>query len=206
MWIGNSSNLFLNRALVLLSPFIGWDDRWADEAIVAGWAEAALALPYTEEVGWCTVDAMLQILSFVSLRPHIPIGLWAWLKRQPSLPPWSRGRRKGTHPDVVGYIRGLGDVDILKSYFLVVWSEWGHLDGGGLDEMELSIREDFDGIGMQHHRNDLLARLDQVLAQLDQGMEYLKQQEPDIDEDGIRRRKEWYGKLKEVLLEVDGEQ
>jgi hypothetical protein len=75
--------------------------------------------------------------------------------------------------DTVRHFRGLGDVDILKSYFLFIWSEWSQLsDVGG---MLVSIREDFGGIGMGHHRDDLIKRLDHVLGQLDRGLDYLEQ-------------------------------
>jgi hypothetical protein len=65
---------------------------------------------------------------------------------QPSLPPECSGRSRGSSADVVRQIRGLGDIEILKSYLLLVWSEWDHVgdeQSGGLAEMQISIREDF---------------------------------------------------------------
>ena len=141
------------------------------------------------------VDLLLQIAYIDSLLPHIPIDMWAWLKKRPSLPPECRGRRGGTTQRIVRRVRGVGDVDTLKSYFLVVWSEWDDLYNYGLKEMEISIREDFGGIEMKRHRKDLLDRLDHVLEQLE-----------DSHHDEVQYKKGQYGRLKEVLLQVDGEQ
>ena len=102
---------------------------------------------------------MLQIASIDDLRPHIPIDLWAWLKKEPSLPPICLGRSRGAERNVIRHVRGLGDPDLLKSYFLLVWSEWDTLSESGLEEMKDSIAEDLGGIFMQHHRWDLTRRL-----------------------------------------------
>ena len=40
--------------------------------------------------------------------------------------------------------------------------------------MKVSLREDFCGVAMQHHRKDLIERLGHVLDQLDQKLESLK--------------------------------
>jgi hypothetical protein len=66
-----------------------------------------------------------------------------------------------------------------SSHTFFVWSEWDCLYDSGLDEMQASIREDFGGIGMGHHREDLIKRLDHVLGQLDLGLEYFKQHSHD---------------------------
>jgi hypothetical protein len=94
---------------------------------VTRWGAAALAVPYTEEVGQSVVDALLQIASVDLLRPYIPIELWAWLKKGPTLPPACQGRSFGTAPEVVRLICQLGDTETLKAYFLLVWSEWDRL-------------------------------------------------------------------------------
>lgn len=99
--------------------------------------------PYSEEVGRSVIDALLQIASEDSLRPHIPVGVWVWLKRQPYLPPVCAGWYLGTSSDIVHHIRGLGDIEILKSYFLLVWSEWDYPDEDGFAETQVSIKEDF---------------------------------------------------------------
>lgn len=66
-----------------------------------------------------------------------------------------------------------------------------------------SLREDFCGTGMGRHRTELLQRLDHVLGQLDRGLDHLKQQNPRLDGQDLFLMKRRYGKLREVLLEVD---
>ena len=156
-----------------------------------------------EEVGQSVVDVMLQIASCRSLRPHVPIDIWVWLKRQPSLPPWSRGRPRAIYSDVIDHIRGLGDIEILKSYFLVVWSEWEYLSYDHLEREEVLIQEDFGGIEMQYHRKDLIERLHHILGELDRGLAYLKLQWPDYHEGNMKQARYSYKRLQEVLLAVD---
>ena len=193
----------LNRAITLMSPYVPWE-HWGDNKNrVARWISAVTTVQYTEEIGQSVVDALLQIAALGKLRPHITTDVWAWLKKPQSLPPVCRGRYIGTGGSVVRHIRGLGDIEILKSYFLLVWSEWDQLLECCLYEMATSIREDFGGIGMFRHRRDLTERLNCVLRQMDQEPGYNKRRNPTIDEDDIRIGKEIYEKLKEVLLEVD---
>jgi hypothetical protein len=193
----------LDRSIALIFPHSPLYRASCDSGIVVKWATGVAELPYTDEVGRGVVDTLLQIAYSSGLRSQIPNETWGWMKRPPSLPPVCRGRRFGSSPYIVCHIRGLGDIEILKSYLLLVWSEWGGLDEGGLCEMRVSIREDFDGVGMGHHREDLIERLDYVLGRLDWGLGYFRQYESKVDEDGIRVRKEQYGELKEVLLEGD---
>lgn len=198
-----SSSPSLNRAIVLLSPYRN-QYAWVEHEVVR-WATAVLAIPYTEEVGRSVVDATLQIASFNSLRPHIHIGVWALFKNRPSLPHTFYGRSLGTEPEVIGHVRGLGDLEILKSYFLLVWSEWDRISYGGLDMMEMSIREDFCGTGMARHRQDLAHRLDHILGELGRGPGYFRQYsgwDGDLNRE-IYTRKKHYGKLKDVLLEEE---
>jgi hypothetical protein len=115
---------------------------------VARWAVAVLAVPYTEEIGQSVVDAMLSIALYDTLRLQIPVDIWVLLRKRPSLPPVCSGRTYGTSGDVARHIRELGDLEILKSYLLLVWSEWDCLYPSGADEIKLLIREDFCGIGM----------------------------------------------------------
>ena len=194
----------LNRAIALISPYRTWDS-YGGEKQVTRWATAALAVPYTEEVGRSVVATTLRIASEDSLRPHIPISVWALFKERPSLPPACYGRWQGTKPDVIRYIRGLGDLEILKSYFLLVWSEWEHLSTDRLDAMEISIQEDFCGPEMGQHREDLVQRLDDILGEFGRGLGNSKQRSALFNsEDDIRGAKEGYEKLKNVLLDVEG--
>ena len=163
-----------SRLITLFSPYLPWD-RAANPDFVSGWAAAALATPYTEQVGQSVVDALLQIATFYHLRPHIPRDVWALLKKQPFLPPYCPGRNQGTSGDVVRHIRGLGDPEILKSYLLLVWSEWSLPFSSGLEEMLVSIRKDFGQVGTRHHREDLVERLDYILEELGRGLEHFEQ-------------------------------
>ena len=199
-----SSAPSLNRAIVHTSPHRPWN-CW-NENEVARWATAVLAVPYTEEVGQSVVSATLQIAYSDLLRPYIPIGVWELFKRQLSVPPLWEGQWSGTKPDIIRHVRGLGDIEILKSLFLLVWSEWGPLFDSGLTAMEISIREDFRGPGMRQHREDLVQRLDHILGELVRGPEYFRG-EPGVysPKNRIRKLKEQYTRLKEVLLEVERE-
>ena len=114
------------RAIILASPHIHWD-RLADGGdLVKRWATAASAVPYTEEVGQNVVDVLLQIASAAQLVPFIPVDVWSWLAKSP-LPPICMGRSVRTSSRVVKAIRALKDVEVFKSYLLIVWSEWGDL-------------------------------------------------------------------------------
>ena len=86
----------LNQVIILGLPHVPWHDGSCDKNMVIRWAAAASAVPYTGEVDQSVVDALLYIVSVDSLRPHIPIGIWAWLKKRPTLPPECSGRLKGT--------------------------------------------------------------------------------------------------------------
>ena len=170
------STLFLEaspRAIVLVSPHFDWRRLRGRGDLVQLWAATASAVPYTEEVAQGVVDTLLQIASVGELVRYIPAHVWSWLTKRPSLPPVCEGHYDGTHAHVVEVVRGLRDIEILKSYLLLVWSEWD--TPAGCDEMCTSIREDFSGIGMGHHRAELIRRLDHVLGQLDRGLEYLIQ-------------------------------
>ena len=194
----------LDRVVALASPHVAWDTMLDGTNAVARWAAATSAVPYTEEVGQSVVDALLQIVSITSLRSHIPIDLWTWLKRRPSLPPVSRGQKLACQPEAIHYIRGLGDIEILKSFFLLMFSEWSYFYDA-VYEIETSIREDFSGIQMQEHRKDLRRQLDHVLEQLDRGLEYIKQQKPLMDKIEVGMMKDLYKVLRSALLEVDKE-
>ena len=202
---GESSPPSLDRAITFSSPYVPWYEGSNSQHAVARWAAAALAVPYSEEVVQNVVNTLLRISDIGTLHSHIPIGIWEWLKKRPSLPPVCRGRSSGSWPSTVLYIRGLGDIEILKSYLLLIWSEWDCLNPAGLLEMQIAIREDFGGVTMWYHRDDLLERLDHVLGELDRGLAYFAQHKPQIDKDEIQKRKEQYGELKNVLLEVEKE-
>ena len=58
---------------------------------------------------------------------------------------------------------------------------------------------------MQHHREELVERLDYVLGQLDRGLYYFKRHQSWVGKDDIQAAKRKYRGLKVVLLEVDVE-
>lgn len=196
-----SSSPFL---ITFVSPYLPWTATFYDKNTVNQWAAATLAVEYTEEeVGQRVVDVLLQIASDDSLRSHIPDHAWELLKKRVSLPPECLGRSLGIGLDVVHHIRERGDIEILKSYYLLVWSEWDSITEPAINEMETSIKEDFCGIGMEGHRKDLIARLDYVLARLNGGLESLGQERPGIDGNVIEQAKEQYRKLRNVLSMIE---
>jgi len=192
------------RAVILVSPYIV--RRLGIQAdSVQRWAAEASAVQYTEEAARDVVDTLFQIASnHEPLLTHVTTDIWAWLKKRPSLPPGSGGRYYGSHPNVFRIVRGLKDTEVLKSYFLICWSEWVSLwYDHSPDEMCAPMREDFGGIGMGHHRADLIQRLDHILRRLDRGPEYLTQHDPRPVDLRIYVMKYQYGGLKDTLLEMN---
>ena len=198
-----SSPPSLNRAIVLTSPYVSMLSSLYTKRGVARWVAAAAAVPYSEEVGQSVVDTLLHISNHGILQPCVPVEMWAWLKKRPPLPPLCRGRSNGSWLYVVRLIRGLGDIEIFKSYLLLTWSEWNTLSDGSFAEMQVSIGEEFGGIGRWCHRDDLIKHLDHVLGQLDRGLEYFESYKPWANETDIQKSKVQYAHLQDVLLEVD---
>ena len=197
-----SSPPSLDRIIIHISPYVPWHDRELyTKNAVTRWAAAVSAAPYSEEVGWSVVDGPLQISFNLSLQPHIPVDIWTWSKKLPPLTPVRLGRSYRFSAKVASHVQGLGDIEILKLYLFLVWSEWDNSDG--LFEMQTLIREEFDGMEKWSHRDDLIKHLDRIQGQLERGLGYFQQQRPEIDEDWIERNKERYGLLKNVLLRVD---
>ena len=177
--------------------------QYGDTAVVR-WAAAALEVPDTKGVRRSVVDTLLQIASVAPLRPYIPIQMWSWLKRKPTHLPLCLGQHWEANADIVCHVRELGDNEILKSYFLLVWSGWNN-KLLGLDEMKISLKEDFGGIGMWRHRKDLNNQLDHSLEQLNHKLKYIQVGNCFTLMSGAQQRMEQYGELKRVLLEVDRE-
>jgi len=186
--------------ILLVSPHLHWDQLGEDS--IQQWAVATTMVPCTEEVAQSVVDALLQIAQYHSSSPHITIDVWSWLTKQPSLPPVCFGRYIGTINGVVKAVQGLKNIEVLKSYLLLVWSEWNSLTYDGFDEMCALIYKDFGGIGMGHHQVDLIQKLDHILGQLGQGLEHLRQHNPNLGRDHLDIMEWQYIELKDVLLEV----
>ena len=164
----------LDRFAVLFSPYVLWGRKLDPANQVSRWADAALATPYTEEVGQSIVEALLNIVSAHHLRPYIPRDAWELLKKRPSLPPYDL-RRELVIGDTVRHIRGLGDIEVLKSYFLIIWSERARHISSSRQEVLASIKEDFGKAETRHHRGDLVRRLDYVLEELGREWELIEQ-------------------------------
>ena len=194
----------LDRTIILISPHIPFLPSYGeppppwDKKMITRWAAAVSAVGVSPSV----VDTLLGLGSSETLQPDIPIEIWACLKEQLSLTPVREGRYWGTK-NLVRYVRELGDVDILKSYFLLVWSKRNTLMGAVVFETRVSILGGFGGIETQHHREDLIKKLDHVLGELDRGLDHLGRFESSLEERHVQERKEEYQALREVLLEVD---
>lgn len=186
----------LDRVITLISPHVPWEGKLNNTIAVSRWAAAVLAAPYTEELAQNVVIALFQISSIDHLRPCIPTVIWILLKCQKPLPPTFCGRRcKGTHANTIIYIRRLGDIDLLKSYFLLVWADNHILPSKVIREMERSIREDFSRVGTERHRIELIAWLDSALNW---------QPHPVPKYSFAKRAKAQRMRLRELLLEVNG--
>ena len=135
--VGQNANRLLHeaspRAIVLVSPHIRLDLSADREDLVQLWATAVSVVPDTEEVASSVVDTLLQIASQHDLLPHIPADIWLWLTKQPPLPPICLGRNVGTCAHVVKAVRALKNIEVLRSYFLLVWSQWNHFSPGSFD-------------------------------------------------------------------------
>ena len=201
--LNDTSHTSSKRALMLASPYMNWCS-WGS-GLARAWAAAASTVPKEEAIAPSVVGTLFQIACWKQLPPHLYGDAWSWLTLRPSLPPVCRESWMKSDPDVVETVRDLEDIEILKSYLLLIWSEWDTLDSGGYPRMQISIREDFSGIKMCSHRADLLQRLDHVLAQLDRGLEHFQREKPKLNEDDLQARKDQYGTIREVLLEVDQE-
>ena len=188
------------RALVLVSPHILRYGLTAEGDLVLQWATATSTVPYSEEVCQSVVDTLLQIASVDRLLPHIDVALWSWLTKRPSLPPVCFGRFVGSRPQIFKAVHALNDVEILKSYLSLVWSEWNtpHGEGEGFNEVCDSIRLAFI---RTEHQAELVQRLDHVQGQLNRGLEHLRLHDPRLGKSDLRRRKGQYQKLRVRFLE-----
>jgi len=197
--LNDASNVSLKRTAMLVSSYITWH-RQDFQGLVQAWVATASAIPKEKEVAPSVVDALLQMTYYKLLPPGNYGDVWSWLTLRPSLPPICWGRRLGSHPHVMGQVRGLKDIEILKSYLLVVWSEWDSLlDSSTMCEW---IREEFSGVEANSHRAELVQRLDEVIGELDKGLAYLPHDTPGLRKWELQRRKGQYEELRKILKEV----
>ena len=192
------------EVVITTSPHVPWDRVPNGVSVVGVWARATSAVEYTDETGRRVVDALLQIASIGFLRPHVPRSSWLWLNKRPSLPPICLGRSMGTKKHVVRRVRKLRDIGTLKSYLLLVWSEWDPIGSPQcLSAMQSVISRELRGAGMRGHRKDLANRLDYVVGQLDRGLGHLQRYNLRIDENIVRGAKAGYKELRELLRRMD---
>ena len=153
----------LNWVLGLTSPGVILHDQPHNDSAVA-WTAASPS--YTDEVDRNVVGEVLRV-AFTT--PGLPL------------------TRTRTEEHAVRQIRALGGTGVLGSYLLLLLSRGGYIGYPDEDfaEMQISIREDFSGIGMSRYREDLIKCLDRAL------------------EDLWGWTAESYGELKRLLLEVD---
>jgi len=203
--LSDTSDIPLTRAAMFALPYVFWH-REDSRDLVQAWVATASAIPKEKEIAPSVVDALLQIAYYKLLPPGNHGDVWSWLTLRPSLPPICEGRRWGSHPHVIQQVRGLKDIEILKSYLLVVWSEWD-------TPFDLSfdlffdpffgvLREEFSGVEASSHRAELVQRLDDVIGELDKGLAYLQRDRPDLEEDELQYTKGQYEKLRKILMEI----
>ena len=177
--------------------------------LVSKWVTGVSVVPHTDEVAGSVVDTLLQIAANPDLRPSIPADVWLWLNERPSLPPTCRGLSSGSDGGIVRTVRGLDNIGVLTSYLIMIWSEWKLLDYNDFIEMWVSVREDFNGIGVGRYRAELIQRSGYILGEL-----YRRSRRLDVDlEDGelwrekvgpsSRVMKGRYREFKRMLEEVD---
>ena len=108
----------LNRAITLTASFAG-RDRLKFQNATARWAAAVLAVQYSKP-GWLQrFRHTVTGFRCDSLRTHVPVDVWTLLKKRPSLPPMHWERSVASERLVFHRIRGLGDIETLKSYLLI---------------------------------------------------------------------------------------
>ena len=161
--LGKPNSPFRNWLIALVASYVNWEgeDRGADT--VTAWAAAVSTVPDTEVVIQSVVDTLIRITNIDLLRPHIPIGIWVWMKKLQSLPVVYWPPYITTTSEAIRHVRGLGDFETIRLYFLAVFASYQRTSTDVLDEVEILIRGDFGGIGMWDHREDLLNRLDSIL-------------------------------------------
>jgi hypothetical protein len=166
------------------------------DAMMQHWIAAASTLPYTDDVGESVVDTLLQMAFRDDLRSHIPVEAWNWLKKRPVLSPNCEGLKFGTSLEVFRAVREVGDLELIVSYLLVVWSKWSQSHPDGFTAVLEFIRSGLQGIEGAGYHGDLIQRLDDVLSQIK-----LESPAPPEAADNIS----WYTEFRRALEEVNKE-
>jgi len=202
MLLKEESPISWKQAAILALPHWPWWNPTNSGELIQLWAAATSVVPHTDNICLSVVDTLLQIASMPSLQQFIPPGMWVWLNKRPLLPPICVGRNRGSTAPVVQIVWESGDVEIITSYLLLIWSPWDGLSIGGLGEMLISLRKGFSGIGMARHRKALLQRLDRILWGLGPDWVIVKQYKPSITRQVAWERRMQYNQLMGEVLEI----
>lgn len=189
--LNENGPITLKQAAILTLPHLPWWDFTNEEQLIQLWALASLEVPHTDEIGHSVVDTLLQIASNPHLQPHIPTNMWSWLIGLPPLPPVCAGRDWGTRPHAVQTVLALGNIETLKSYLFLVWSEWGCPYPEEPEEPEESDYRSVEGIWPDRDGH-LLGWDDHWTIQYDQSEEVQLHQEA-LQEMQTLLRKEFSG-------------
>ena len=183
------------------------EDAWFHAAnkhiFVVRWVSAASRLEYTPEIGQSVVEVLLRMACMYHWRPHITREAWRWLERRPQLPPVCRARSLCCNDlGAISKVESLGNIEILKGYLIVVWSEWDWLAPWVCSYMCTVIRKHFGGEREKGHRDELRDRLLHIQNQLDLGLDHLRKLGSEMTAACFQPTKEAYEALMETLSEV----
>ena len=173
---------------------------------VRRWILAASQLEYTQKIGQCVVEVLLRMVCAYQWRPHIAWEAWRWLSGRPQLPPVCPARSLCCNDlGAISKVESLEDIEILKDYLVVVWSEWDWLAPWVCSYMCAVIRKHFGGERMKGYRDELRGRLLHIQKQLDLGLDHLRKQGSKMPATYFQPTKEAYEALLETLSEVESE-
>ena len=196
------------RARIAVCALSCVEDAWfhvPDKYIfIQHWISAASSLRYTPEIGRSVVEVILRMACVYQWRPHITMKAWGWLARRPQLPPVCRARSLCCNDlGAISKVESLKDIEILKGYLIVVWSEWDWLAPWVCSYMCTVIRKHFRGERKRGHRDELRDRLLHIRKQLDLGLDYLREHGSEMSAACFQPTKEAYEALMETLSEVE---
>ena len=156
------------------------------------------------EIVQSVVEVLLRMVSVYQWRPHITMNVWKWLKWRPQLPPVCRARSLCCSDlGAISKVESLKDIEILKGYLVVVWSEWDWLAPWVCGYMCTVIRKRFGGEHKRGHRDELRDRLLHIQKQLDLGLDHLRNQGSEMPAAYLQPTKEAYGALLDTLSEME---
>ena len=201
----SDSDVYLRIAVCAL-PYV--EDAWFHaenkHIFVWRWVSAASRLRYTPEIGQSMVEVLLRMASVYQWRPHLRWGEWRLLGCRPRLPPVCRARSLCCNNlGVISKVESLKDVEILRDYLIVVWSEWDWLAPWVCSYMCTVIRKRFRGERNRGHRDELRDRLIHIQNQLDLGLDHLRKLGSEMTVACFQPTKEAYEALMETLSGVE---